>query len=177
MKITNRHGLHARPAARLVQEARLYDARIELRNLDTGAGPAPATSLSRVATLGALCGHRVEVTATGSQAREAVDHVVALAARRFDEPDHTDVPAPPAVDAARNGKPLPASPGIAIGQALSVLVGDVDVPDEPSAGATPTPSGAGSAARSRRCAARSSGSGRSRPGRSATRTPGSSTRT
>ncbi len=37
------HGLHARPAARLVQEARLYDARIELRNLDTGAGPAPAT--------------------------------------------------------------------------------------------------------------------------------------
>ena len=120
MKITNRHGLHARPAARLVQEARLYDARIELRNLDTGAGPAPATSLSRVATLGALCGHRVEVTATGSQAREAVDHVVALAARRFDEPEHTDVSAPPAVTPA-NGKPLPASPGIAIGQALSVL--------------------------------------------------------
>ena len=41
MKITNRHGLHARPAARLVQEARLYDARIELRNLDTGAGRCP----------------------------------------------------------------------------------------------------------------------------------------
>ncbi len=133
LKITNRHGLHARPAARLVQEARLYDARIELRNLDTGAGPAPATSLSRVATLGALCGHRVEVTATGSQAREAVDHVVALAARRFDEPDPVDESAEPVLRPA-TGKPLPASPGIAIGRAVNVHTADVDVPDEPSAG-------------------------------------------
>ena len=131
MKITNRHGLHARPAARLVQEARLYDARIELRNLDTGAGPAPATSLSRVATLGALAGHRVEVTATGSQAREAVDHVVALAARRFDEPEPVDEPTPP--PAVRvNGAPLPASPGIAIGRVLTIGAVDVDVADEPT---------------------------------------------
>jgi len=49
VKIANPHGLHARPAARLVQEARLFDAKIELRNLDTGAGPVPASSLSRVA--------------------------------------------------------------------------------------------------------------------------------
>ena len=73
--VSNPHGLHARPAARLVQEARLYDARIQLRNLTTGAGPVPATSLSKVATLGVLRGHQVEVGASGSQAREALDHV------------------------------------------------------------------------------------------------------
>ena len=130
VKIANPHGLHARPAARLVQEARLFDARIELRNLDTGAGPVPATSLSKVATLGALSGHRVELTATGSQAREALDHVVALANRRFDEEE--SIPSGSEISAGdpTPGTPMPASPGIAIGQALSMRAADIEVPDE-----------------------------------------------
>jgi multiphosphoryl transfer protein len=131
VKIANPHGLHARPAARLVQEARLFDARIELRNLDTGAGPVAATSLSRVATLGALCGHRVELSATGSQAREALDHVVALAHRRFDEHESGGNAAAETSPVRRpNGTPLPASPGIAIGPALTMRTADLEVPDE-----------------------------------------------
>jgi phosphocarrier protein FPr len=129
--VTNPHGLHARPAARLVQEARLYDARIQLRNLDTGAGPVPATSLSRVAALGAQCGHRLEVSAMGSQSREALDHVVALAERRFDEPAASAEPAM-VTAASANGWPLPASPGIAIGPALTLRGADVTIPDEPA---------------------------------------------
>jgi multiphosphoryl transfer protein len=132
VKILNPHGLHARPAARLVQEARRYDARVQLRNLDTGAGPVPATSLSRVAALGALHGHRVEVSATGAQAREALEHIVALAERRFDEP------APAATEQAApmpyNGGPLAASPGIAIGPAIPTRSADVDLPDEEAEG-------------------------------------------
>jgi phosphoenolpyruvate-protein phosphotransferase/dihydroxyacetone kinase phosphotransfer subunit len=112
--IENPHGLHARPAARLVSEVRGLDAAVQLRNLTTGAGPVPAASLSRVATLAALRGHEVEVRATGPQAQEAVEHLLTLARRRFDEPadvakEQTRVPA------STQAGPLPASPGIAIG--------------------------------------------------------------
>ena len=109
--IANRHGLHARPAARLVSEMRGLDASVRLRNLTTGTGPVPAASLSRVATLAALHGHRVEISASGPQAPEAIDHLLALAARNFDEP-LDDAPTPVQV---QNAGPLPASPGIRIG--------------------------------------------------------------
>ena len=109
--VSNLHGLHARPAARLVAEMRGLDAQVRLRNLTTGAGPVPASSLSRVATLAALHGHQVEILASGPQASEATDHLLALAMRNFDEP--LDAPLP-AVSAQSAG-PLAASPGIAIG--------------------------------------------------------------
>ena len=91
--VANRHGLHARPAARLVSEMRGLDASVRLRNLTTGTGPVPAASLSRVATLAALHGHQVEISASGPQAPEAIDHLLALAARNFDEP-LDDAPTP-----------------------------------------------------------------------------------
>ena len=112
--IANRHGLHARPAARLVSEMRGLDASVRLRNLTTGTAPVPAASLSRVATLAALHGHQVEISASGPQAPEAIDHLLALAARNFDEP-LDDAPTPVQV---QNAGPLPASPGIRIGPVL-----------------------------------------------------------
>jgi len=134
-EVTNPYGLHARPAARLVQEVRTLDARVFLRNLSTAAEPVPAGSLTKVATLGALHGHRVEVRAWGSQAREAVDHVLALAARGFGEPvdapppagvapagsasgpaGGSAVPGVPAPEPAAPG-PLPASVGVGVGPA------------------------------------------------------------
>ena len=131
--VTNVHGLHARPAARLVAEVRTLDARVRLRNLTTGSAAVPGSSLSRVATLGALSGHRVEVAATGSQAKEAVEHIVSLAARRFDEPG-ASVPAPTAVAPAGPG-PLAASPGIAVGPSWQPRHVETDVaPEEGPAG-------------------------------------------
>jgi len=113
--VANTHGLHARPAARLVSEVRGLDASVQLRNLTTGAGPVSAGSLSRVATLGALQGHEVEVRASGPQAQEAVEHVVTLARRRFDEPLEAPTSLPAASSNTARRGPLPASPGIAIG--------------------------------------------------------------
>ena len=137
--IANQHGLHARPAARLVSEVHGLDASIQLRNLTTGAGPVPASSLSRVATLGALRDHQIEVRASGPQAHEAVDHLLDLARRRFGEPDEPDepdepagIPVPPAgipmpsTSSPLTG-PLPASPGIAIGPVRKLTATSLEI--------------------------------------------------
>ncbi len=120
--VGNRHGLHARPAARLVGEVGGLDATVTLTNTTTGAGPVPAGSLSRVATLGAQQGHQVEIRASGPQAQEAVEHVLALAARHFDETEAV-VPA----EAVPSHGPVAASPGIAIGPVRRLTVATVQV--------------------------------------------------
>ena len=122
--VGNAHGLHARPAARLVAQVRTLDAHVELRNLTTGAGPVPASSLSRVATLAAQHGHEVEVAITGSQAPEALEQILALAARDFDEVSTVE---PTIVETAG---PISASPGIAIGPAYRIEARPLAIPDD-----------------------------------------------
>ncbi|HEU5240954.1 MAG TPA: dihydroxyacetone kinase phosphoryl donor subunit DhaM, partial [Ornithinibacter sp.] len=136
-RVENPHGLHARPAARLVSEVRGLDATVHLRNLTTGAGPVPAGSLSRVALLSALFGHDVEVRASGPQAQEAVEHLVSLAKRRFDEQVEQvgTRPASGPSTSSRTG-PVGASPGIAIGPARRLTAVPFDLAeytvDEPA---------------------------------------------
>ncbi len=127
--VTNPHGLHARPAARLVTELRGLDAQVRLRNLTTGSGPVPAGSLSRVATLAALHGHEVEILASGPQAQQTIDQLLALATRRFDEPLEVAATTP----AAPSRGPLPASSGIGIGPVRKLSL--VTVADRAPAGA------------------------------------------
>ena len=129
--VENPHGLHARPAARLVSEVRALDASVQLRNLTTGAGPVPAGSLSRVATLAALRGHEVEVRASGRQAQEAVEHLVALARRRFDESLEEVAGLPTPVGSATPSGPLAASPGIAIGSVRRLTAVPIDLGQHP----------------------------------------------
>jgi phosphocarrier protein FPr len=101
------------------------DARVQLTNLTTGNGPVPASSLSRVATLGARQGHQVEVSITGSQAAETLEQILALAARNFDEPEAPE----PARSALEATGPVIASPGIAIGPACRVEARRPTLPD------------------------------------------------
>jgi phosphoenolpyruvate-protein phosphotransferase/dihydroxyacetone kinase phosphotransfer subunit len=134
--VADEHGLHARPAARLVQEAGRLGARVEVRNATTGSGWVPATSLSQVATLGALQGHEVQVRTSGPAAEEALDALLALAV----ESDHTRPAPPPArgstAPLAASGAPVPASPGIGMGPARLLRSARPEVPDEVGAGAT-----------------------------------------
>ncbi|WP_371407917.1 phosphoenolpyruvate--protein phosphotransferase [Kribbella sp. NBC_00662] len=81
--VSNEHGLHARPAARLVGLVNGFDATVTLTDLETGGGPVDAGSLSMVATLNAQQGHRVRVTASGSQASEALAAIEQLATANF----------------------------------------------------------------------------------------------
>jgi len=83
LEVTNRLGLHARPAARFVQTAAGFDAVVTVTNLTTGKGPADGTSLSSVATLGAGHGDAILVRATGPEARDALAALEALAQRNF----------------------------------------------------------------------------------------------
>ena len=127
--VANPHGLHARPAARLVQEVRRRDAHARIRNRRTESEWVDAASLSKIATLGVRSGDEVEVWVSGSQAAESLDHILSLAARNFDESPGDAAPAPqPAVRHA----PIAAGPGLGIGPAHSARLGAITIPDTPA---------------------------------------------
>jgi phosphocarrier protein FPr len=120
----NPHGLHARPAARLVDLVRRFDADVTVRNAGTDGPGVSGRSLSALSTLGAVSGHHLEVVASGRQAREVLAAIAALAGRNFDE-DVRPAPAPP--PQGRPG-PIGASPGIGVGAKLSLATRVVDGP-------------------------------------------------
>ena len=134
LRVDLEHGLHARPAARFVQVASGSDAAVTVRNLTTGAGPADATSLNGVATLGVANGHEIEVRSSGPGSAEAVEALQALAARRFDEPadagSEGSAPATPRPAAAQGTLTgFPASPGVALGPARRWHAPELEVPE------------------------------------------------
>jgi phosphoenolpyruvate-protein phosphotransferase/dihydroxyacetone kinase phosphotransfer subunit len=121
------HGLHARPAARLVSTVRGFDARVRLRSLtdDGHNAEVTASSMSAVSTLGARQGDRLELLAWGPDAARARDAVVALAERGWDETADAEVQSGP----RREAGPTPASPGVAIGPANLIEGGRPAPPD------------------------------------------------
>jgi PTS hybrid protein len=80
--LTNEIGLHARPAALLARSVADVDAQVTVR---FGEKQANAASVLALMGLGARGGDRIEVTATGPDASEALRRVGDLVARRFDE--------------------------------------------------------------------------------------------
>ncbi|MBX9727237.1 MAG: HPr family phosphocarrier protein [Rickettsiales bacterium] len=89
--ICNKKGLHARAAAKLVKLAATFDARVEVIRLPRdGEAPDPqakagATSILSLLMLAAEKGVNIELHGSGNQAQEALDAIVALVGRRFDE--------------------------------------------------------------------------------------------
>jgi phosphoenolpyruvate---glycerone phosphotransferase subunit DhaM len=80
--LTNEIGLHARPAALLARTVAELDAKVTVR---FGEKQADAASVLGLMGLGARGGDRVEVSATGPDAAEALRRVHDLVARGFDE--------------------------------------------------------------------------------------------
>ncbi|USD44036.1 fused PTS fructose transporter subunit IIA/HPr protein [Vibrio sp. SCSIO 43135] len=70
--IKNAHGLHARPGAMLVAEAKKFESDIRVSNLDSESSPVNAKSLMKVIALGVKHGHKLQFSATGSDAEQAL---------------------------------------------------------------------------------------------------------
>jgi phosphocarrier protein FPr len=85
LTIENEHGLHARPAALLVQTGSRFSSEIEITNETAGRGPAPVRSLTSVALLQVRKGDRIRVRARGVDATAAVQAISGLATTRFGE--------------------------------------------------------------------------------------------
>ncbi|MGF1694642.1 fused PTS fructose transporter subunit IIA/HPr protein [Vibrio lamellibrachiae] len=71
-KIKNAHGLHARPGAMLVAEAKKFESTIKVANLDGDSAQVNAKSLMKVISLGVKHGYTLKFTADGHDAKQAI---------------------------------------------------------------------------------------------------------
>ncbi len=80
--ISNKLGLHARAASKLVATASRFESKIEI-NKD--GQTADAKSIMSVLMLAASQGTELEISADGPDASEALEHIKALIDNKFDE--------------------------------------------------------------------------------------------
>jgi phosphocarrier protein FPr len=74
-KIKNAHGLHARPGAMLVAEAKKFESSIKVANLNGDAKPVNAKSLMKVIAMGVKKGHELRFVADGADAPQALQAI------------------------------------------------------------------------------------------------------
>lgn len=82
--IQNRLGLHARPAMMFVEEAMRFGSEIRVRRTDQ-AEAVDGKSIMQMMVLAATKDTEIEVQATGDDATDAVDALVALVDSKFSE--------------------------------------------------------------------------------------------
>ncbi|MCC5602439.1 phosphoenolpyruvate--protein phosphotransferase [Nostoc favosum] len=117
--VSNRLGLHARPAAQFVTTAARFQSQILVQNLTKNTELVRGDSINQVTTLGVRQGHELVITATGSDADEALAALQGLFANNFGE-DNVALNSPPAfhheVTPATHGElsGIAASAGVAI---------------------------------------------------------------
>jgi phosphoenolpyruvate-protein phosphotransferase/dihydroxyacetone kinase phosphotransfer subunit len=107
--VVNEIGLHARPAALVVELAARFDADLRLAKAG-GAGPVSARSLTGLMTLVARKGDELLATASGPQADEALAALQELAREGFGEGVAADGATDGAAAAPARPEPSPARP-------------------------------------------------------------------
>ena len=125
LQVTGRLGLHARAAANLVRVASRFKSSLTLQRLD-GHAEADAKSILSILTLAASRGTALRVVAEGVDEQEALDAVVELFSRDFDEnwPDVEHL-SPPTQELRCKG--LGVSAGVVIGRVLRLQEGTREV--------------------------------------------------
>ena len=84
VKVTGRLGLHARAAANLVRVASQFQSKLTLQRVD-GSAEADAKSILSILTLAASRGTDLHIVASGEDEQAALDAIVGLFTRDFDE--------------------------------------------------------------------------------------------
>ena len=84
MKLLNKYGMHVRPAGLFAKTARRFEADVEV---EKDGNVVSGKSIMALMTLEAICGTVLKVSASGAQAKEALDELEALVNRKFDIPD------------------------------------------------------------------------------------------
>lgn len=126
LQVTSRLGLHARAAANLVRVASKFQSSLTLQRLD-GDAEADAKSILSILTLAASRGTALRVVASGVDEQEALDAVVGLFSRDFDETEKSDSEHFSRATQELRCKGLGVSDGIVIGRVLRLQQGTHDV--------------------------------------------------
>ncbi|MCB0872838.1 MAG: phosphoenolpyruvate--protein phosphotransferase [Actinobacteria bacterium] len=127
-------GLHARPAARLVQLVGAHGSEVRVAR-PGGDTDVDARSLTAIATLGITGGQTVLVRARGEDAERFLDAVDALAKAHWGDPPEPEAPPAPTETAGHSSGGVPASPGVAVGPARHLERPEPVVPDVAAASA------------------------------------------
>jgi len=131
--LRNSHGLHARPAARLIREAARFRARMEIRNVTGKRGPAPLKSLSSLVSLEVIQGHEIEISARGADAEEALRALKEAVESGLGDSIGEPVSGSPAEDAAEPQGVVAVSEGIAIGLLSFSNAAEIELPQNSGA--------------------------------------------
>jgi phosphoenolpyruvate-protein phosphotransferase (PTS system enzyme I) len=126
LRVTGRLGLHARAAANLVRVACQFQSHITLKRLE-GDVEADAKSILSILMLAASRGTELDVVADGVDEVRAVDAVVDLFARDFDEVDRTEEKRSTRALHELRYNGLGVSDGIVLGRVLRLQDGTRDV--------------------------------------------------
>ncbi len=129
--IPDPNGLHARPAAKIVALAGTFNAKIHIADATRGTGPAAANSMVALSNLGARHNDTLTVTASGPDAKQAVDAICQLITELTgaDDAPPPEVKTATAPAAATGTKAIPVVQGVAIGPAVYL---DRTVPQVPT---------------------------------------------
>jgi phosphotransferase system enzyme I (PtsI) len=126
LQVTGRLGLHARAAANLVRVASQFQSTLTIQRLD-GNAQADAKSILSILTLAASRGTDLKIVANGVDEQEALDAVVGLFERDFDENEKAGGEQLPRATEELRCKGLGVSDGIVIGRVLRLQEGTPNV--------------------------------------------------
>jgi multiphosphoryl transfer protein len=117
--VTNKQGLHLRPAAQVVTTANRFISEITLQNLTTQSQIISAKSVNQVMLLNVREGHLLEITAQGEDAILALETLQELIKNQLDQSTVISIETLPETSSSATLRGIPASPGIALAQIIS----------------------------------------------------------